>query len=125
MKLHERLKRKEISEQALKVQLMFMEEDEIVRLNEALVIGDYAVSIQCSAGHWCNPRKTLTDFSEYKTMKMAVYLKDSLGDWSTPKDFKDFQRIEELADQFDGVVFGNLKVDVIEDFLSYLESKEA
>lgn len=90
------------------------------RMTEGLNIGDYHVSIQASYGHHCTPSIT-TDYGLYTHMEMAVIsMNNEFVDIST---FKDFHRLEELVKQSDTSVCHFVPIDLIQDFVDYLEGE--
>lgn len=124
MKLHERIKRNEDRNNRIAiVESMFMEEDETTMMNNHLEVGEYIVSIQCSAAHYSEPRKSYKDLSKYSSMEMAFWLKGS-NVFLAPYNFKDFELIEELKEAFEGSVYGCVDVETLEKFIEYLETKE-
>ena len=123
MKLHERLERQQMSKTMLDAQLMFMDIEEISMMNKHIIIGEYTVSVQCSSGHYCEPRKSFLDMSKYSKMEMALWLTDG-GCFSEPHNFSDFKFIKELENAFYGGVYGWVDVDILEKFIQFLETKE-
>jgi len=89
---------------------------------EGIQLGKFNISVQASGGHYCNPRKTLFDLSQYESMELAVYKADNSNFFRDVDFFEGFNRIDELKERFEGTVFGAVPIDLINDFIDYLKT---
>jgi hypothetical protein len=94
------------------------------RLNTALQVGDYELSIQASYSHYCTPRLTVP-LNEYTAFEVAIF--DNGGAWMNPhrdEVFEGFERLEELKDRWeegeDASVGGYIDKDLVQDLYEYL-----
>lgn len=96
------------------------EENEYFRLYEGIVIGEYTLSIQGSKSHYCSPRSTIP-VESYNQLEIAFW-KDGREfiDASESNELKDFPRLDELMDRFNGGVYGYVDVDLIQDLYLYI-----
>jgi hypothetical protein len=61
-----------------------------------ITAGEYTLSIQASEYHYCEPRETLEDLSQYTEMEIAIFKN---GEWVQPREdekIKQFPRYSEL-----------------------------
>ena len=125
MKLHERLKEAESSIKAREV-LKTLDIDipnGHRRMTEGLEFGNYHISIQASIDHYSSPRIT-TEYSNYTSMELAVFDKESGSEFvnvSTHEQLKNFDRLDELQESWNHVVYGFVDVDVLQDFVEFVE----
>lgn len=90
--------------------------------------GIYYLSIQASKYHYCNPRETMSNFSDYNTMELAIFNNRlQCLDVKKSKFFNEFERRDELLQYADDVdsdslVFGYVPVDLINDLYLYFNS---
>lgn len=93
------------------------------RILNQISAGDYELSIQASEYHYCEPRKTIEDLSEYTSMEVAIFKDNS---WVQPRKdeyIKSFKRYKELIDCYeegDIAVGGYIPVNLIQDLFDYL-----
>lgn len=113
MKLEERLNNQEVSS---------------VYLNRKVIapikIGKYQLSIQASEGHYCSPRKNLTDYNLYNSFEMLIMKADG-SDIQLKKSsiIRKYSKYYKLLSHYDGNgIFGWVDKDILEDFVNYLES---
>ena len=85
--------------------------------------GEYTLSVQASYYHYCDPRETLEDLSQYTEMELAIF-KD--GEWVQPREdekIKQFSRYVELEEKYEqgGVpVGGYIPVSLLQELYEYL-----
>lgn len=98
------------------------------RVLNAIMAGNYKLSIQGSTGHYCSPRETIHP-SRYYTMELAIFrLKGGFLKVSKSSILRKFERYDELCERADGpmsgttVVFGYVPIDLIEDLYQYLNN---
>jgi len=113
MKLVERLNNQEVSSVYLNRKVI-----------TPLKIGKYQLSIQASEGHYCFPRKNLTDYSLYNSFEMLI-IKENGDDIQLKKSsiIRNYPKYYKLLSHHDGNgIFGWVDKDILEDFVNYLES---
>ena len=89
-----------------------------------LKIGKYQLSIQASKGHYCSPRKNLTDYNLYNSFEMLI-MKEDGSDIQLKKSsiIRNYPKYYKLLSYHDGEsIFGWVDKDLLEDFVNYLES---
>tara|TARA_R110001632_G_scaffold54921_4_gene134538 strand:- start:732 stop:1082 length:351 start_codon:yes stop_codon:yes gene_type:complete len=89
----------------------------------SLKIGKYSLSIQASKGHYCSPRKNLTDYNLYTSFEMLI-MKEDGSDIQLKKSsiIRNYPQYSELIRHYDGGgIFGWVDKDLLEDFINYLE----
>lgn len=92
--------------------LMPFDEDLTYRGFKHIRKGDVSLSIQASYGHYCTPRKTLSDLNEYASMEFALLRN---GEFITVSDIlPNFPRLEEIEEYCD-TVYGYVPVNLIEE----------
>ena len=96
-------------------------EDTTFRMFNAIKINeDLWMSIQASYAHYCSPRKTLKDLSEYDSMEFA--LMDKEGNFVSVKDvlpnFPKFKEIEEYHE----TVYAYVPVNLIDELFEALNN---
>lgn len=87
-------------------------------------IGKYKLSIQASEGHYCSPRKNLTDYNLYNSFEMLI-MKEDGSDIQLKKSsiIRNYPKYYKLLSHYDGEgIFGWVDKDILEDFVNYLES---
>ena len=87
-------------------------------------IGKYKLSIQASKGHYCSPRKNLTDYNLYNSFEMLI-MKENGSDIQLKKSsiIRNYPKYYKLLSYHDGEsIFGWVDKDLLEDFVNYLES---
>ena len=87
-------------------------------------IGKYQLSIQASEGHYCSPRKNLTDYNLYNSFEMLI-MKEDGSDIQLKKSsiIRNYPKYYKLLSYHDGEgIFGWVDKDLLEDFVNYLES---
>jgi len=124
MKIIEMLTEQESSKESRKRQEV-MGFGFISRHLNRLKAGDYEMSIQASFAHYCEPRETLEDLSQYTEMELALF-KD--GEWVQPRGdekIKVFPRYAELEERYEEgnvAVAGWVPVDLLQDLYDYLSA---
>ncbi|QJI52348.1 hypothetical protein [Psychrobacillus phage Perkons] len=95
------------------------DEDFTFRSFRRIPINDLlGLSIQASYGHYCNPRKTIKDLSEYTRMEFALL--DSKGEFVAVTDvLPSFSRLNEIEEYHD-TVYGYVPVELIEELYQEL-----
>lgn len=83
-----------------------------IQINE-----DLWISVQASYSHYCSPRRTFDDLSEYNSMEFA--LMDKNGFISVSSVLPDFHRLAEIEEYHD-TVYGYVPVNLIEDLFEAL-----
>jgi RNA-binding protein YlmH len=87
--------------------------------------GEYEMSIQASYAHYCEPRETLEDLTQYTEMELALFKN---GGWVQPREdekIKQFPRYLELEERYeegDVAVAGYVPVDLLQDLYDYLSA---
>jgi len=108
------------------IKVMSFNENRTYRQFEAVKINDELyMSIQASYGHYCSPRKTLLDITQYTEMEMAFVGKEGLMsiDKVEPYYSKLGLLVRELEEYFDGCsVYAYVPVELINEI--YLSLKE-
>jgi hypothetical protein len=95
----------------------------ISRHLNSLKAGEYEMSIQASYAHYCEPRETLEDITQYTEMELAIF---KGGKWVQPRNdekIKQFPRYEELEERYEEgnvTVAGWVPVDLLQDLYEYL-----
>tara|TARA_R110000772_G_scaffold7352_7_gene25189 strand:+ start:863 stop:1213 length:351 start_codon:yes stop_codon:yes gene_type:complete len=87
-------------------------------------IGKYKLSIQASKGHYCSPRKNLTDYNLYNSFEMLI-MKEDGSDIQLRKSsiIRNYPKYYKLLSHHDGKgIFGWVDKDLLEDFVNYLET---
>lgn len=85
--------------------------------------GEYEMSIQASYAHYCEPRETLEDLTQYTEMELALFKN---GKWVQPRGdekIKAFPRYAELEERYEEgnvPVAGWVPVDLLQDLYEYL-----
>lgn len=79
----------------------------------------YDLSIQCSEGHYCTPRKLL-GLNSYDTFEVAILWQ---GNFIYPSELNNFPRKSELDECYEGTVFGYVPKDLVEDLYNYLNDE--
>lgn len=75
--------------------------------------GDVSLSIQASYAHYCTPRKTLRDLSEYTSMEFALI--GESGEFIRVQEIlPGFSKLEEIEEYWD-TVYGYVPVNLIEE----------
>lgn len=83
-----------------------------------LQISDVSLSVQASYAHYCNPRKTLKDLSEYTTMEFALIRN---GEFASVKEvLPNFSALEEI-EKYEDTVYGFVPVELIEKLYQELQ----
>lgn len=104
------------------------EESSRPRQFECIHIGDYLLSIQADAGHYCQPKKTV-DKKEYISMEIAIMKSTEEMEFvNLEKDpfFKDFDGLDDLLDFNDhmGEIFPYTPIDLIQRLYDYMIEKK-
>ena len=95
------------------------------RMFKWIEAGDYRMSIQASEYHYCEPRLTLEDLSNYEEMELALFKN---GEWVQPREdekIKSFPRYAELEERYEKgnvAVAGYVPVDLLQDLYDYLSA---
>jgi hypothetical protein len=101
-------------------------ENSTFRMFEAVKINDELyISIQASYGHYCSPRKTLLDITQYTEMEMAFVGKEGLMaiDKVDPLYSRLGLLVDKLDEYFDGSsVYAYVPVELINEI--YLALKD-
>ena len=92
---------------------------------QAIVVGDYNLSIQASKFHYCTPRKNLRNAGDYSRMELAIISNFPIG-----IGLSAFPKLKELKELCDGdfepdskyLIFGYVPVALLNDL--YLHFKE-
>lgn len=92
---------------------------------QAIVVGDYKLSVQASKLHYCTPRKNLRNADDYSRMELAI-----ISDFPIMKGLSAFPKLKELKELCDGdfepdstfSLFGYVPVALLNDL--YLHFKE-
>lgn len=88
--------------------------NKFVRWFKPIIVNeDIKLSIQASYCHYCNPRQTLSDISDYYTMEMAILKRDEFVSVNEVTDNKIL--IEQFANYYDETIYGFVPVDLIEE----------
>jgi hypothetical protein len=95
-----------------------------------LACGRYCVSIQASKFHYCTPPKLLENLYDYSEMEVAVLMPNDFDDDSeivniVMDPFFDDWQSETFHECFDGCVAAYVPVETIQDFVDYVEKREA
>ena len=92
------------------------------RHHDQLKMDRYRISIQCSTGHYCTPRETLS-VDKYNTMEIALFYDKK---WLNLRDkkLKAFPKYEELMRYCDDSsssypVFDYVPIELIEELYQY------
>ncbi|PMC34550.1 hypothetical protein CJ195_22310 [Bacillus sp. UMB0899] len=101
-------------------QVMPFDENITFRIFKGIQVNDDLwISIQASYGHYCNPRKTLKDLSEYNSMEFA--LRDKEGNFLSVTDvLPNFPKLKEIEEYYEDTVYGYVPVNLIEDLVQVL-----
>ncbi len=91
-----------------------------MRGNNALIIGDIALSIQASYAHYCLPRKTI-DLDAYTHMEMAI-IKE--GEFLSAGEVVHNKELAEKLDEHFDTVFSCVPVELIEELYQDLKKHE-
>jgi hypothetical protein len=93
-------------------------------LFDALIVGDYKLSIQASRTHYCNPKETHVSAHAYSEFELALFDKD--WNWLNPITDERFQGIaSDLEDHWekgDVAVGGYIGNDLVQKLYDYCES---
>jgi hypothetical protein len=93
------------------------------RILKAIEIGDYAISIQASYYHYCEPRTTLDNLKHYDTWEVAIFNKER---WLNPKSDIEFEGFPDREDLHweDGncPVGGYIPTKTVQALYNHLES---
>ena len=92
------------------------------RLFEHIYINDnLKMSIQASYAHYCNPRVTLDDLSQYKTMEFALISAD--GEFLTVTEvLPTFLKLDQI-EEYGGPIYAYVPVRLIEQLYRVLNKK--
>ncbi|MCP8969709.1 hypothetical protein [Ectobacillus ponti] len=85
-----------------------------------LQFGDVTLSIQASQAHYCTPRKTLEDLTQYSRMEFALIREEEFI--SVRRILPDFPRLEEI-EEFKDTVYAYVPVELIEELCEALVTK--
>lgn len=91
---------------------------------QAIVLGDYKLSIQASKFHYCTPRKNLRNAGDYSRMELGI-----ISDFPIIKGLSAFPKLKELKELCDGdlgldstfSVFGYVPVALLNDLYLYFK----
>ena len=101
----------------LKAKPVFKEESMGIRnYNHLETKSDYKLSVQCSAYHYCSPRKLL-GINHYDKYELAIFKNNK---FVYPDMLDNFPRKNELDTLFEGQIFGYVPKDLVEDLYNYL-----
>ncbi len=92
------------------------------RVLKPIKLKDYSLSIQCSSGHYCSPRKNLHVLN-YTSFEIAL-INNQGGLCGFNYDvLNDFKRIKEIRELSSGsLVAGWVKSDLVEEFYQFLKT---
>ena len=93
------------------------------RMFESIKINnDTWISIQASYGHYCSPRTTLEDLSEYSCMEFALMSKE--GNFLSVREVSpDFPKLNDIENYSNGSTYGFVPVDLIDELFEFLKAK--
>lgn len=97
---------------------------EVSMFSSIKIGGNFAVSIQASSTHYCTPRKTLPNASDYTAFEIAIF---EDGDWISPLEDDRFSEIRHLIQ--DNYETGTCPVgayisdDVVQKICDFIEMK--
>lgn len=91
---------------------------------KGIKLGGVVLSVQGSVGHYCTPKETLS-IDEYELMEVAI-IKEEGEVFLTPEELDLYFNIskgikEKLQERFDGMVYGHVPVEVIEELYQTLK----
>lgn len=87
-----------------------------IKINDKL-----RLSVQASSAHYCEPRKTLVDIREYKSMEFAVIQNHDL--LQVAEVINNEKLAVELKKYYDGGIYANVPVELIEELYQELKKE--
>lgn len=94
------------------------------RIFDAVKAGNYYISCQGSAGHYCYPR-TLLPIDKYSSLEVAVYNnKRKIINIAKSSVLKKFPQYSELLECNDGNILGWVEINLLNNLYKYLKNYE-
>lgn len=93
------------------------------RLYHPVTCGNFKISIQASRNHYCSPRQWLDDITEYEKFEIAIFNEnDEWVNIQNDNRFMEFDEIEGILDNYDGMVGAYINKDLIQRFCDFVQN---